>query len=241
MSKLSYFELLELYRKGQFWTLPYLYDFACLQNKELSNQQYIASQNSIIVDNDKQNTIGFSNTIQFQASRILDLDYLLQSGRVYDDDSCQSIIKQVQTRNQKSKSDVSKSEQKQNKMKKKVEQILKKEKSVHLGTQFQQFQFSSSSLRPRYVRVYKKNEDLCIKRFQLVQLLFEELQQVYPQCTDWDVILLLDLSINNFDKAFKLLKESSYFVQYYLQVQSINNVDKNGLENRWKKRQNKKN
>ncbi|CAK77846.1 unnamed protein product (macronuclear) [Paramecium tetraurelia] len=218
MSKLNYYELLgQLYSKGDSQALPFTYDNTATQNRELSNQQYIASQNSIIVENDKLNTIGFSNTFQFQISRLLDLDDLLQSGRVYEDDSCQSIISQVQTRNQKNNNKVSKSEQKQNKLKKKVEQVQKSEKNVHLGTQCQQLQFPSSSLRPRYVKIYQRNDELCMKRFQLVQLLFDEMSQIYPQCTDWDVIQLLDLSNKSFDTAFKLLKESSYFVQYYLQ------------------------
>ncbi|CAD8145457.1 unnamed protein product [Paramecium octaurelia] len=237
MSKLSYFELLaQLYLKGESWAFPYICNFASHQNIELSNKQFITSQNSIIVENDKLNTTGFSNTIQFQGSRLLDLDDLVQSGKIYEDDSCQSLVQQVQTRNQKNNSKVSKSEQKQNKMKIKIEQVQRKEKNVPLGTQCQQLQFQSSSLRPRCVRIYQRNEELCMKRFYLVQLLFEELQQIYPQCTDWDVILLLDLSKRSFDTAFKLLKESSYFIQYYLQVQSISNLDRNGLENRWKKR-----
>ncbi|CAD8153385.1 unnamed protein product [Paramecium pentaurelia] len=86
------------------------------------------------------------------------------------------------------------------------------------------------------LKFIKEMKNYVQKRFYQVQLLFEELQQIYPQCTDWDVILLLDLSNKSFDRAFKLLKESNYFVQYYLQVQSLKNVDRNGLENRWKKR-----
>ncbi|CAD8158381.1 unnamed protein product [Paramecium octaurelia] len=230
MSKLNYYELLgQLYSKGDSQALPFSYDNTATQNRELSNQQYIASQNSIIVENDKLNTIGFSNAFQFQIPRLLDLDDLLQSGRVYEDDSRQSIISQVQTRNQRNNNKVSKSEQKQNKSKKKVEQVQKREKNIHLGTQCQQLQFPSSSLRPRYVKIYQRNDEL-------FQLLFDELSQIYPQCTDWDVIQLLDLSNKSFDTAFKLLKESSYFVQYYLQVQSLTNVDRNGLENRWKKK-----
>ncbi|CAD8156155.1 unnamed protein product [Paramecium octaurelia] len=154
-----------------------------------------------------------------QITKMLDLDQLEASGKLFDCESSPPppLPKQI---TQKPKKHMSKQ---QKKRKNKITQYTAKRqipciKQVQINKNRQQQVFQQSSVKVRLIRVYERNEDQFLK-------LYEKLKLNFPQANDEDVVIILNNCNKDYQKAESFIQQSGCSISYYLNSQKDQQID----------------
>ncbi|KAM3141129.1 hypothetical protein pb186bvf_006734 [Paramecium bursaria] len=154
-----------------------------------------------------------------KVSKTLDLDQLNYQGKIYDQESSESLPQQRRaTRQIKNEPRYESPKPKKRRPQQVVQRSVKKEpiqiiitKELKIGKAFQANIPQPSFVKTKLIRINKKGGE------QFDQLR-KQLQQSYPECNDEDVARVINIAGKDYQKAFKLVQESDLLIQYYFET-----------------------